>query len=166
MARYDGFRYGLRGPGQEWTTSTGYSRGAGFGREVKRRILTGAYALSAGYKDAYYLKAAKVRRVIANDFNEALQKCDAVLMPVTPVIPPKFGESFVDPLTAYLADLFTIPANLTGLPALAFPVGKAGGMPVGAQLIGRSCEEAALYKFAYAYETRVAPFHFKKDKSA
>jgi len=117
------------------------SRGEGLGTEVKRRILLGTYALSAGYYDAYYLKAQKVRTLIRKDFEEAFKKVDAIFTPVSPTPPFKIGEKISDPLTMYLSDIFTISINLAGLPTFSLPCGKAHGLPVGLQVIGNSFEE-------------------------
>ena len=157
LARYDGARYGFRHPNtddlQEMYTK---SRGAGFGDEVKRRIILGTYVLSAGYYEAYYRKAQKVRRLIYNDFAEAFKSYDVVVMPTTPTPPFKLGEKVDNPLEMYLNDIYTIPVNLAGLPALALPCGKtASGLPIGLQLIGRHFEEATILKLGKYIEQRV-----------
>jgi aspartyl-tRNA(Asn)/glutamyl-tRNA(Gln) amidotransferase subunit A len=132
------------------------SRGAGFGDEVKRRIILGTYVLSAGYYEAYYRKAQKVRRLIYNDFAEAFKSYDVVVMPTTPTPPFKLGEKVDNPLEMYLNDIYTIPVNLAGLPALALPCGKtASGLPIGLQLIGRHFEEATILKLGKYIEQRV-----------
>ncbi|HKN47348.1 MAG TPA: amidase family protein, partial [Candidatus Polarisedimenticolia bacterium] len=165
LARYDGIRYGLRAPGRlalgEMYEAT---RAAGFGAEVKRRIMLGTYALSAGYYDAYYLKAQQIRTLIRMDFQKVFETCDALVTPVAPTTAFRLGEKTADPLTMYLSDIFTISVNLAGLPALALPCGfDAAGLPIGLQVIGRPFEEAAVLRIGYAYEqattwhTRGAP---------
>ena len=128
------------------------TREEGFGAEVKRRILIGTYVLSAGYYDAYYLKAQKCRRLVANDFLEAFEKVDVILSPTTPGTSFKAGEKTNNPLEMYLQDIFTIPANLVGLPGLSIPCGEHEGLPLGMQLIGNSLEEAKLLQFAHSYQ--------------
>ena len=154
MARFDGIRYGEREPGADMWEAYRRTRGRGFGPEVKRRIIIGAFALSAGYYDAYYNKAAQVRTLIAQDFRRALDSCDAVLMPVTPFPAFKAGELIDEPLKLYLADTFTVSLNLTGLPGVAFPAGTVDGMPQGVQLIGRAFDEGTLFRAARAFEAR------------
>ncbi len=159
LARYDGVRYGFRAPGyedlQEMYTLT---RDQGFGPEVKRRILLGTFALSAGYYDAYYLKALKVRRLIRQDFDQAFQEVNLILGPVSPVLPPKLGEKIEDPLALYLMDIYTVTANLAGLPALSFPVGKSKeGLPVGLQLMAPPFEEARIFRVARFFEEYIYP---------
>ncbi len=146
LARYDGVRYGHRTENPP-TLEELYvrSRTEGFGEEVQRRILVGAYVLSSGYYDAYYRKAAQVRRLIRRDYDEALARCDALLAPVSPVTAWKLGEVH-EPLQMYLMDVFTLSLNLAGLPGLALPVGFSGGLPVGMQLMGRALDEAALLR--------------------
>ncbi len=122
----------------------GETRDQGFGAEVKRRILLGTFALSSGYYDAYYLKAQQVRTLIRRDFEQAFRGCDAIATPTTPAPAFRFGEKTDDPLQMYLADIFTVPANLAGLPALSLPCGLAAGLPVGLQLVGRRFEEETL----------------------
>ena len=154
LARYDGVRYGFRAPGTE-TIDELYerSREAGFGPEVKRRIMLGTYALSAGYYDAYYLKAQQVRTLIRRDFDEAFEACDLVATPTTPTPAFRLGERLDDPLSMYLADVFTVTAPLAGLPALSVPCGFApGDLPVGLQVIGRAFDEATLLRTADALE--------------
>jgi aspartyl-tRNA(Asn)/glutamyl-tRNA(Gln) amidotransferase subunit A len=155
LARFDGIRYGLR-EGEEQGLLNMYtaSRSQGFGEEVKRRILLGTYALSAGYYDAYYKKASQARRLILNDFETALGSCDALLAPVTPVAAWTKGSFSNDPLTAYKMDILTISLNLAGLPGLALPVGlgETSRMPVGVQLMGRPFDEAGLLSIGRALE--------------
>lgn len=148
LARYDGSRYGLRCLNTANNTYKMFSktRGEGFGKEVKRRIMLGTYALSAGYYDAYYLKAQKVRTLIKQDFVNAFSKCDLILSPTTPTPPFLIGEKTADPLEMYLSDLYTIPVNMAGLPALSLPAGFTGkNLPIGIQLIGKPFEEQLLF---------------------
>jgi aspartyl-tRNA(Asn)/glutamyl-tRNA(Gln) amidotransferase subunit A len=153
LARYDGVRYGRRAPGDYTLTALyGKTRDLGFGAEVKRRIILGTFALSSGYYDAYYLRAQKVRSLIRRDFEEAFAACDVVATPTTPTPAFLLGEKTGDPLQMYLADIFTVPANLAGLPALSLPCGLAGGLPVGLQLLGRSFDEATLLGAGAAYQ--------------
>lgn len=154
LARYDGVRFGLRQAGGEGLGPMyRKSRAAGFGPEVKRRIMLGTYALSAGYYDAYYLRAQKVRTLMRRDFEQAFEKQDLILTPTAPGTAFRFGEKTGDPLQMYLSDIFTIPVNLAGLPGLSMPCGyDAGGLPVGLQLIARPFDEAGLLNAAHAYE--------------
>jgi aspartyl-tRNA(Asn)/glutamyl-tRNA(Gln) amidotransferase subunit A len=153
LARYDGVRYGLRIPARALGEMYEATRAAGFGAEVKRRIMLGTYALSAGYYDAYYLKAQQVRTLIRQDFARALAACDALLTPVAPTTAFRLGEKTDDPLTMYLSDIFTISVNLAGLPGLALPCGVDGaGLPIGLQVIGRPFDEATVLRVGRAYE--------------
>ena len=153
LARYDGVRYGRRAPGSHDLAGLyGQTRDLGFGAEVKRRIILGTFALSSGYYDAYYLRAQKVRTLIRRDFEAALGACDVIATPTTPTPAFRLGEKTGDPLQMYLADIFTVPANLAGLPALSLPCGLAGGLPVGLQLLGRSFDEATLLRAGAAYQ--------------
>jgi aspartyl-tRNA(Asn)/glutamyl-tRNA(Gln) amidotransferase subunit A len=154
LARYDGIRYGLRvDDGEGLNALYCRSRAAGFGEEVKRRIMLGTYALSAGYYDAYYLKAQKARTLIRQDIIAALEQVDILLSPVAPTPAFGLGAKIADPLQMYLSDIFTIPVNLAGTCALSLPCGfAAGGLPIGLQLIGRPFAEATLLQAAYAYE--------------
>ncbi len=160
LARFDGVRYGLREDGQRGDLAGlyGATRAAGFGREVKRRILLGTYVLSAGYYDAYYLRAQKVRTLIRRDFDEAFREADVIAAPVSPTVAFRLGERVDDPLAMYLADVDTLPASMAGLPALSVPCGVApppeGGpaMPVGLQLIGPALQEERLFAVAHAWE--------------
>jgi aspartyl-tRNA(Asn)/glutamyl-tRNA(Gln) amidotransferase subunit A len=153
LARFDGVRYGLREPAQNVLELYRQTREAGFGAEVKRRILLGTYALSAGYYDAYYRKAQKARHRIQRDLLAALEGCDALLLPTTPTPAFKIGEKADDPLAMYLSDIFTIGANLAGLPALSIPAGfTGGGLPVGVQFMARASREDLLYRLAAAVE--------------
>ncbi len=161
LARYDGVRYGLRVPGENLINMYENTRAEGFGKEVRRRILIGTYVLSAGYYDAYYLKAQKVRRCIRNDFEEAFKKCDAILTPTAPSTAFAIGEKQDDPIQMYLNDVFTVPLNLVGLPGISVPVGLGSdGLPLGLQLIGRAFDEMTLFKAASALE-KAANFNHK-----
>lgn len=159
LARYDGVRYGYSDPAAEdiWDAYR-KSREAGLGAEVKRRIMLGAYALSAGYYDAYYLKAQKVRTLIKRDFDEAFAQCDAIVTPTTPTPAFKIGEKADDPLRMYMADVFTLSLNLAGLCGISIPCGLADGLPVGVQVLGNAFAEATVLRVADAYE-RVTPWH-------
>jgi len=153
LARYDGVRYGLRVPGENIVEMYSKTRAAGFGPEVKRRIMLGTYALSSGYYDAYYLKALKVRRLIKQDYDQAFAKVDIIVTPTVPNPAFKFGEKTDNPLTMYLEDIFTISINIAGLPALSLPCGiSKTDLPIGLQMIGKPFDEATLLKAAYAYE--------------
>jgi aspartyl-tRNA(Asn)/glutamyl-tRNA(Gln) amidotransferase subunit A len=153
LARYDGVRFGLRADDSSMLAMFTRSRGRGFGAEVKRRIMLGTYALSAGYYDAYYGQAQKVRKLIAADFEAAFKKVDAIAAPVAPTTAFKIGGHGDDPLAMYLEDVFTLPANLAGVPGLAFPVGFDGqGLPIGMQLMGRRFEEPTLFRMGHAYQ--------------
>lgn len=165
LARYDGVRYGLRAPADGVVAMFERSRGEGFGPEVKRRIMLGTYALSAGYYEAYYLRALKARRRIKEDFDRAFARVDVVVAPTSPTVAFRLGERTEDPLTMYLSDVCTIAANLAGLPALSIPCGFAGGLPVGLQLIGRPFEEALLLRAADAYQ-RVTDHHLRRPPLA
>ena len=154
LARYDGVRYGrsIRLPGADYIADYKETRGSGFGAEVKRRIMLGTYALSAGYYDAYYLKAQKVRTLIKADFDEAFQKVDALVAPTSPTVAFRFGARLADPVAMYLSDACTLPVNMAGLPGLSVPCGLSDGLPVGLQLIGRPWDELRLFQLGRAYE--------------
>ena len=153
LARYDGIRYGLRVPADSLGAMYEASRAAVFGTEVKRRIMLGTYALSAGYYDAYYLKAQQVRTLIRRDFEQVFQRCEALVTPVAPTTAFRLGEKIADPLTMYLSDIFTISVNLAGLPGLALPCGfDASGLPIGLQVIGRPFDEETVLRIGAAYE--------------
>lgn len=155
LARYDGVRFGNRVDGKGLDELYINTRTAGFGKEVKRRILIGTYVLSAGYYDAYYLKAQKVRRLIKNDFDEAFKKCDVILTPTTPIEPFAIGDKKMleNPINMYLNDVFTVSVNLAGLPAMSLPIGcSKNGLPFGMQLIGRAFDEGTIFKTAYQLE--------------
>ena len=153
LARYDGMRYGLRVEGPTLTDTYEATRAAGFGEEVRRRVMIGAYVLSAGYYDAYYLKALKVRRRIADDFVQAFEKVDALLTPTAPSAAFGLGDNAADPVAMYLNDVFTVTVNLAGLPALSVPAGLDGqGLPLGLQLIGRALDEGTLFQLGAVLE--------------
>ncbi len=154
LARYDGVHYGHRSAKhQDLIDMYCQSRGEGFGAEVKRRIMLGTYALSSGYKDAYYLKALQVRRLIKEDFDRAFAECDAILGPTTPTAAFKIGEKVEDPLAMYLSDIYTISANLAGLPGISIPCGlTVAGLPVGLQILAPAFEEEKLLRIARMYE--------------
>ena len=156
LARYDGVKYGFRSEGENLIDMYERTRSEGFGNEVKRRIMIGTYVLSSGYYDAYYLKAQKVRRLIKNDFNNAFQKIDAILTPSTPSSAFKIGEKSNDPVSMYLNDIFTVPVNLAGLPAISIPAGHgASGYPLGLQIIGKVFKEQEILNIAYAMEEKI-----------
>ncbi len=162
LARYDGIRYGLRVPADSLGAMYEASRAAGFGTEVKRRIMLGTYALSAGYYDAYYLKAQQVRTLIRRDFEQVFQRCEALVTPVAPTTAFRLGEKIADPLTMYLSDIFTISVNLAGLPGLALPCGfDASGLPIGLQVIGRPFDEETVLRVGAAYE-RATEWHRRR----
>jgi len=153
LARYDGVRYGLRVPGATLIEMYRKTRGQGFGAEVKRRIMLGTYALSSGYYDAYYLKAQKVRSLIARDFAEAFQKVDAIVTPTSPVTAFRIGERTADPLAMYLADIYTVTGSLAGVPGISVPCGRtAEKLPVGLQIFAPAFGEARLLQLAHAFE--------------
>ena len=155
LARFDGVRYGRRAErAQDLEDLYRRSRSEGFGPEVKRRILLGTYVLSAGYYEAYYGKAQRVRTLIRRDFEAAFQQCDAILTPTTPETAFTLGAKSDDPLSMYLSDVYTVSANLAGLPALSMPCGLCEGMPVGLQLIGRPLDEETILRVGHAFETR------------
>ena len=154
LARYDGVRYGLRAPGTTLLEMYKKTRGQGFGPEVKRRIMLGTYALSAGYYDAYYLKSQKVRALIARDFREAFSKVDAIITPTSPVPAFRLGERTSDPLQMYLADIYTVTGSLAGVPGISIPCGKTRQeLPVGLQIFGPHFGESRVLQLAHAFET-------------
>ncbi len=160
LARYDGMRYGHRtGDAGDLTETYERTRAEGFGAEVRRRIMIGAYVLSAGYYDAYYVRAQKIRTLIARDFSQAFQHCDVLLTPATPSAAFGLGEKTADPVSMYLNDVFTVTVNLAGLPAVSVPAGLShDGLPLGLQVIGRAFDEAIVLRVARAIE-RCAGFN-------
>jgi len=159
LARYDGVRYGLRVPGKDLIDTYEATRAAGFGKEVKRRVLIGTYVLSAGYYDAYYLKAQKVRTLIKRDFDNAWSDVDVVLTPTTPSPAFGFGEKAGDPIAMYLEDIFTVTVNMAGLPGISVPAGLSGeGTPMGLQLIGKPFDEGTLFRTAQVIESAAGRF--------
>ncbi|MDC0620215.1 Asp-tRNA(Asn)/Glu-tRNA(Gln) amidotransferase subunit GatA [Candidatus Pelagibacter ubique] len=156
LARYDGVKYGFRSKGENLIDMYEKTRSEGFGSEVQRRIMIGTYVLSSGYYDAYYLKAQKVRKLIKNDFDEAYKKVDAILTPSTPSTAFKIGEKTNDPVSMYLNDIFTVPVNLAGLPAISIPAGiDVKGYPLGLQIIGKAFDEQNILNIAYAMEEKI-----------
>ncbi|HLF69621.1 MAG TPA: amidase family protein, partial [Actinomycetota bacterium] len=154
LARYDGVRYGLRVEGKDIFQMNALTRSAGFGPEVKRRIMLGTYALSAGYYDAYYGKAQKARTLIIRDFERAYERYDLLVSPASPTTAFRFGEKTSDPLTMYLSDICNVPTSLAGAAAISVPCGTApeDGLPVGLQFMSRPLDEVRLLKVAYAFE--------------
>jgi len=162
LARYDGMRYGeSRQEGASLLDAYLDSRGQGLGTEVKRRIILGTYALSAGYWDEYYSKAAKVRTLVKRDFEQAYQKVDVIVGPVSPTTAWNLGEKIDDPLKMYLADIYTVAANLAGIPGLSVPCGFSDGLPVGLQILGKQWDEETILRVGYAYEQAT---DWKKEK--
>lgn len=156
LARYDGVKYGFRSKGENLIDMYEKTRSDGFGEEVQRRIIIGTYVLSSGYYDAYYLKAQKVRKLIKNDFDHAYKKVDAIITPSTPSSAFKIGEKTNDPVSMYLNDIFTVPVNLAGLPAISIPAGHdTKGYPLGLQIIGKAFQEQELLNIAYALEEKI-----------
>ena len=163
LARYDGVRYGLRVEGEDIAAMNAATRDIGFGPEVKRRIMLGTYALSAGYFDAYYGKALKVRRLISDDFARAYEKADVLLTPTSPIPAFKVGEKADDPLSMYLCDVYTIPTNLAGHPAMSVPFGDSrDGLPIGVQVLAPTLGEQAMFKVAASLERHM---HSKGGRS-
>lgn len=154
LARYDGVKYGLRADEEMLRDMYEVTRAQGFGNEVKRRIMIGTYVLSAGYYDAYYIKAQKVRRLIAEDFLKSFEKCDAILTPTAPSAAFAIGENEDDPIKMYLNDVFTVPASLAGIPGMSIPTGKdSKGLPLGLQILGRPWDEENVFKIAAVLES-------------
>ncbi len=153
LARYDGVRYTIRGEADTLSDMYRNTRGAGFGAEVKRRIMLGTYVLSAGYYDAYYLKAQKVRSLIARDFAKAFEQVDAIVTPVSPFPAFKLGEKVDDPMSMYLSDIYTITGDLSGVPCMSVPCGKSpDGLPVGLQILAKHFDESTMFRVAWNYE--------------
>jgi aspartyl-tRNA(Asn)/glutamyl-tRNA(Gln) amidotransferase subunit A len=167
LARYDGVKYGLRSKGyRDLMEMYTLSRARGFGQEVKRRIILGTYVLSAGYYEAYYRKASQVRTLMRRDFEEAFHKVDVILTPTAPTPAFKIGEKVEDPLQMYLSDIFTIPVNLAGIPAISIPCGfSREGLPIGLQIMGKHFDEGMLLKVAHTFE-RNTDFHLRKPNLA
>jgi len=164
LARYDGTKYGFRyQEGENMWDTMEKTRQYGFGDEVKRRIMLGTYALSAGYYDAYYLKAQKVRTLIRREFDEAFEKYDALVTPTSPTVPFKIGEKLDDPVQMYLSDVCTLPINIAGLPAISIPAGFAGGLPIGLQIIARPFAEETILRIAHAYQ-QATDWHTKRPR--
>jgi len=165
LARYDGVKYGLRVPGHDLIDMESKTRAAGFGAEVKRRIMLGTYVLSAGYYDAYYGQAQKVRTLVRRDFDAAFARVDLIVAPTTPNVAFRHGEK-ADPIAMYLNDVFTIPADMSGVPGVSVPCGfTASGLPIGLQLIGRALDEATVLRAARAYE-RATDWHTRRPELA
>ncbi|MGH8428944.1 MAG: amidase family protein, partial [Solimonas sp.] len=163
LARYDGVRFGLRVPGKDLIEMYQNTRGAGFGKEVRRRVMIGTYVLSAGYYDAYYKKAQQVRALIARDFRQAFETCDVLLTPTAPTAAFAAGEKMDNPVTMYLNDMFTIPASMAGLPGISVPAGlDKDGLPLGLQIIGRAFDEETMLRAAAALE-KAAAFTARAD---
>ena len=163
LARYDGIRYGLRVEGPDLIETYRRTRGKGFGPEVKRRMILGTYALSAGYKDAYYVKAQKVRTLIKDEYDRVFQRVDALVTPTSPTVAFPIGAKVNDPLSMYLNDIFTLPVNISGLPGISLPCGLSDGLPVGLQVIANSYQERTMFRVAAAYE-RATPHHLERPK--
>ncbi|NIM05014.1 MAG: Asp-tRNA(Asn)/Glu-tRNA(Gln) amidotransferase subunit GatA [Armatimonadetes bacterium] len=165
LARYDGVQYGFRAPGEDIVDMYRKTRDQGFGAEVKRRIMLGTYALSAGYYDAYYQKAQQVRTLMVQDFQRAFEKYDVLMGPTSPTVAFRLGERTADPLAMYLSDVCTIPMNLAGLPAISVPCGFSDGLPVGLQIVGRTLDEETLLRAAHAFEQSTR-FHSRRNLPA
>ncbi len=163
LARYDGVKYGFSYQADSMREALEKTREYGFGPEVKRRIMLGTYALSAGYYDAWYLKAQKVRTLIRREFDQAFEKYDALVTPTSPTVPFKIGEKVDDPLAMYLSDVCTLPINIAGLPGISVPAGFADGLPIGMQIIGKPFGEETILKVAYAYE-QATEWHKRKPE--
>jgi aspartyl-tRNA(Asn)/glutamyl-tRNA(Gln) amidotransferase subunit A len=162
LARYDGVKYGFsERAASNVIETTERTRQFGFGLEVKRRIMLGTYALSAGYYNAYYLKAQKVRTLIKQEFDQAFEKCDALVTPTSPIVPFKLGEKLEDPMQMYLSDVCTLPINIAGIPAISIPAGFADNLPIGMQIMGKPFSEEILLRIAFAYE-QATDWHKRK----
>jgi aspartyl-tRNA(Asn)/glutamyl-tRNA(Gln) amidotransferase subunit A len=164
LARFDGIRYGHRSAAPSESIEDFYrnSRSEAFGDEVKRRIMLGTFALSSGYYDAYYKKALQVRTCIANELDSIFEKCDLILAPVAPTVAYKIGEKTANPLELYMGDIYTVPVNIAGIPALSLPCGtNADGLPVGMQLLGKHFSEPLLYRAGFAFEALSGISHAK-----
>ncbi|HEY7624221.1 MAG TPA: Asp-tRNA(Asn)/Glu-tRNA(Gln) amidotransferase subunit GatA [Candidatus Limnocylindria bacterium] len=163
LARYDGIRFGHRVDGPDLLETYRRTRGHGFGPEVKRRMILGTYALSAGYYDAYYVKAQKVRTLIKAEYDKVFEKVDALVTPTSPTVAFPIGAKVNDPLSMYLNDVFTLPVNISGLPGISIPCGLSDGLPVGLQVIANSYQERTMFRVAAAYE-RATPHHLARPK--
>jgi aspartyl-tRNA(Asn)/glutamyl-tRNA(Gln) amidotransferase subunit A len=164
LARYDGVKYGFRAPGGNLLEMYAQTRTKGFGAEVRRRIMIGTYTLSAGYYEAYYRKASQVRTLMKRDFDRAFENCAILATPVAPTPAFRLGEKVDDPLTMYLTDIFTNPANLVGIPGISVPCGFSGdGLPIGLQLMGPILGEPVVLQVAYALE-QATDFHLRKPQ--
>jgi aspartyl-tRNA(Asn)/glutamyl-tRNA(Gln) amidotransferase subunit A len=162
LARYDGVKYGFsERDASNVIETTERTRQSGFGIEVKRRIMLGTYALSAGYYDAYYVKAQKVRTLIKREFDQAFEKCDALVTPTSPIVPFKLGEKLEDPMQMYLSDICTLPINIAGIPAISIPAGFADNLPIGMQIMSKPFSEEILMRIAFAYE-QATDWHKRK----
>ena len=162
LARYDGVKYGFcERDASNVIETTERTRQLGFGAEVKRRIMLGTYALSAGYHDAYYVKAQKVRTLIKREFDQAFERYDALVTPTSPIVPFKLGEKLEDPMQMYLSDICTLPVNIAGIPAISIPAGFVDNLPVGMQIIGKTFSEETLLRIAFAYE-QATDWHKRK----
>jgi len=164
LARYDGVRYGLRVDGPDLVETYRRTRGKGFGPEVKRRMILGTYALSAGYYDAYYVKAQKVRTLIKAEYDRVFETVDALVTPTSPTVAFALGAKVNDPLAMYLNDVFTLPVNIAGLPGISVPCGLSEGLPVGLQVIANSYQESSMFRVAAAYE-RATPHHLARPET-
>src|SRR2546428_199609 len=165
LARYDGIRYGLRVEGPDLLETYRRTRGKGFGPEVKRRMILGTYALSAGYYDAYYVKAQKVRTLIKAEYDRVFETVDALVTPTSPTVAFAIGAKVNEPLAMYLNDVFTLPVNIAGLPGISVPCGLSEGLPVGLQIIANSYQERTMFRVAAAYE-RATPHHLARPAKA
>ncbi|MBT4910158.1 MAG: Asp-tRNA(Asn)/Glu-tRNA(Gln) amidotransferase GatCAB subunit A, partial [Alphaproteobacteria bacterium] len=164
LSRFDGVRFGHRADSVKNIDDLyKKSRSEGFGQEVKRRILIGTYALSAGYYDAYYLKAQKIRKVISNEFEQAFKEVDLILGPTAPDCAFKLGEKTNDPIAMYLSDVFTVSTNLAGLPAMSLPMGFKNNLPLGLQIIGNHFDESKILSLAHHYQ-QITDWHLKKPE--
>jgi aspartyl-tRNA(Asn)/glutamyl-tRNA(Gln) amidotransferase subunit A len=160
LGRFDGIRFGYSSEGQTLLETYERSRGEGFGAETQRRIILGTFVSSAGYSDAFYKKASKVRTLIKRDFDEAFKRCDVIAAPTSPSLAWPIGEKFADPLSMYLSDIYTVSANLATIPAMSVPCGFVNGLPVGLQLMARPFDEDVLYRAGKFYQS-VTDHHLK-----
>jgi aspartyl-tRNA(Asn)/glutamyl-tRNA(Gln) amidotransferase subunit A len=162
LARYDGMKYGYRDPdAHNSIESMLRTRDYGFGPEVKRRIMLGTYALSAGYYDAYYKKAQQVRTLVARDYQQVFERVDVIVGPTSPTVAFMLGEKVEDPLAMYLNDVYTVPANLAGIPGISIPCGLAGGLPIGLQILGKHFGEGEVLRVGHAYQ-QATDWHLRR----